>query len=215
MSTASASAATPPRRSPLRRGACAILAAAAAALLAACSTVPEGLRGEYATLYPSQVTPRDIGREVRWGGVILDAQPNANRTCFELLSRTLDSSMRPRSEDRTQGRFIGCVAGFHDPEVYPKGREMSMTGRLEAIEEGKVGEFEYRFPVIAADYVTMWPERPDVIIHDFYDPFFRPWYGWGPFYGHYPYAYPYRYRYPHARQPRGSGERVEIPEQED
>ena len=214
MSTARASAASPPRRSAGRRGTHALLAAFAASLLAACSTVPEGLRGEYAPLSPNQVGPRDIGRDVRWGGVILATRPDANRTCFEVLSRSLDRSMRPRNEDLTQGRFIGCTTGFHDPEVFKKNREISMTGRVEAIETGKVGEFEYRFPVLAADFVTMWPERPDVIIYDYYDPFFypHPWYGWGPYY-HYP--FPYHQRFPRVYRQGGGGERVEIPAEED
>jgi outer membrane lipoprotein len=190
-----------------------LLAACAAALLAACSTVPEGLRGEYAPLSPNQVGPRDIGRDVRWGGVILATRPDASRTCFEVLSRSLDRSMRPRNEDLTQGRFIGCTAGFHDPAVFKKDREISMTGRVEAIETGQVGEFEYRFPVVAADFVTMWPERPDVIIYDYYDPFFYPWYGWGPYY-HYPYPY-YPHRFPRVHRQGGGGERVEIPDGED
>ena len=137
------------------------------AALAGCSTVPEPLRGTYPLLAPEQTSSRDIGREVRWGGVILDALPDADQTCFEILSRELDRSMRPRNEDLTQGRFIACRSGFLDPEVFAKGREITLTGAVTALDRRKVGDFDYQYPVLATRFITMWPERPDVIINNF------------------------------------------------
>ena len=174
-------------RSGIVRTSLPLLAACTALLLGACSSVPKHLQGEYPPLVPRAASEGDIGTQVRWGGIILAARPEQDRTCFEILSRELGSSMRPRNADLTQGRFIACNRGFHDPEVFTKGREVTVIGQLQQIDLRKVGEYDYRYPVLAADFITMWPERPDVIIYDYYDPFYNPWY-WGPY--HYPYAYP-------------------------
>jgi outer membrane lipoprotein len=164
------------------------LPALATLVLAACSTVPEGLRGEYPPITPQQTTVKHIGTSVRWGGVILDARPSQRQTCFEILSRELGSSARPRVQDVTQGRFVACTGGFQDPEVFTRGREMTLTGRIQGIEQRKVGEFDYRLPRVAAEFVTMWPIRPDVVQHDFNGPGWGPYWGpgwWGPGWGPY------------------------------
>ncbi len=184
-----------------------------ATALAACSTVPEPLKGTYPDLSPRATTARDIGRDVRWGGVILEAQPDPQRTCFEILSRDLDRSLRPRAEDLTQGRFIACRDGFLDPEVFAQGREITLTGQVRALDRRKVGDFDYTYPVLATHFITLWPERPDVIIYNYPDPFYDPWYWgpyWGPYYGRYPW-------YGRPGRPRtmvrsgGSGERLDVP----
>jgi outer membrane lipoprotein len=173
----------------------------------ACSSVPEHLRGEYPPLVPQAVSERDIGTEVRWGGVILSAHPDASKTCFEILSRELGSSSRPRNSDMTSGRFIACTQGFQDPEVFSKGREVTVVGQLQALDVRMVGQYNYRYPVLAAQSMSMWPERPDIIIHDFYDPFFHPWY-WGP--GFYPYGGPFIGPYPRGPMVSNSGSRERI-----
>ncbi len=190
--------------------------ALATATLAACSTVPEALQGAYPALTPESTSARDIGRNVRWGGVILEARPEAERTCFEVLSRNLDRSMRPRAEDLTQGRFIACRDGFLDPEIFAKGREVTLTGRVERLDEHKVGAFDYTYPVLAAGFLTMWPKRPDVIIDSYPDPFYDPWY-WGPYWGPY-YRYPYYGRGGYGRTTArsvGHDQRIDVPAGQD
>jgi len=188
-----------------------------AMLLTACSSIPEPLQGTYSELTPKATSARDIGTNVRWGGVILDARPDANRTCFEVLSRELDRSMRPEDEDLTQGRFIACRNGFLDPEVFAKGREITLTGEVQALDQRKVGDFDYTYPVLAARFMTMWPERPDVIINNFNDPFYDPFI-WGPYWG--PYYRPWGFygrpgfgAYPRTTvRTGGSNDRVDVPE---
>lgn len=178
--------------------------------LSACSSAPKSLRGEYPPLAPQTIKLQDLGTSVRWGGVLLATQPEQERTCFEVLSKSLSSSMRPRNEDQTSGRFIACNPGFHDPQVFVKGREVTVIGQLQAIDERKVGEYSYRYPVLAADFMTMWPERPDIIIQDFHDPFYHPWY-WGPYWGPYYGAYGFGAPYPRSHvRTTGSRERIEI-----
>lgn len=188
------------------------LAMAVLPLLTACASVPEQFKGEFYAVTPRQVRAQDIGQEVRWGGVILETNASQHKTCFEILSRDLDRSMRPVNEDATNGRFIACKPGFHDPEVFKKGREVTLTGRIAMLDVRKVGEFDYQYPVVNAGFITMWPERSNVVIYDYYDPFFYPYY-WGPYY--YPYYYPYPYYRPHPHphpRPSGGGQRTDIPD---
>ena len=162
------------------------------ATLAACATAPVPLKGEFSTLVPSAaVADNHAGERIRWGGEIIKVSPGENETCFEILSRELDATARPRKRDNSDGRFIACRAGFYDPEVFTKGRDLTVVGTVSGIEVGRVGQFDYTYPKVAAEAVYLWPPRPLVIEQRNawpYDPFWGPgfgpgWWGggyWGP-----------------------------------
>lgn len=161
----------------------------------ACTTIPEQIQGTYAEISPARVEPAVFGSAVRWGGSIIDARNDETSTCFEVLSRNLDKYLRPRLEDQTAGRFIACKEGFYDPEVFARGREVTVTGHIRNIEVQQVDEFSYRYPVIDVDNLVLWEVRQEVMVIDHpYDPFYYPYYWGGPPYGgYYPY---YRGYYP-------------------
>ena len=156
----------------------------AIALLAvsACTTVPEQIQGDYPNIAPARVDAGVIGRDVRWGGVILNSQNRGTQTCFEVLSRELDKYLRPIQEDHSNGRFIACKDGFQDPLVFNKGREITTTGTIRNIRVRKVDEFQYQYPVLDVDTLVLWEKRRQVTVYrGFHDP-------WG-------YRYPWRYPY--------------------
>jgi outer membrane lipoprotein len=148
----------------------------AASALAACAT-PAPLKGTYAPITPEQAGASDAtGTLVRWGGRIVSVDPQAQRTCFEMISTRLQVDGQPRrASDETGGRFIACRAGFYDPALFEKNREVTFTGRIEGYETRKIGGYDYRFPKVAADVVYLWPEREraDVIAAPY------PYWGWG------------------------------------
>lgn len=169
--------------------------------LTGCTTIPAQLEGTYGDISPARVEPAEFGTSVRWGGVIIDATNEENSTCFEVLSRDLDRYLRPLQEDRTAGRFIACKPGFHDPQVFAAGREVTLTGTIRAIEEREIDQFNYRYPVLDVNELVLWQPRREVMVIDhMYDPFWHPYpYYWGrPYWGgYYPY---YRFGYPmHSR----------------
>ena len=169
-----------------------LLTAITVAAVAACTSIPTQLQGEYTEVSPARVQPDVLGSKVRWGGVLVDTRNEKDRTCFEVLSRDLDRSMRPQAEDSTAGRFIACTNGFHDPEIYAKGREVTITGQIQDVEMRKIEEFDYRYPVLEITDLVLWEQRKDVIVYDgFYDPFYYPYFWSHPYWGYYPY-----YRYP-------------------
>jgi outer membrane lipoprotein len=158
-------------------------------LVSACTTIPEQLKGEYGPLTPKITTEKDLETQVRWGGVILETRPEDSYTCFEILSKQLQSSMRPKDSDQAGGRFIACKPGFYDPEVFEKGREVTLTGKILHIDIRKVGEYDYHFPVVDIEFMTLWPERRNPVYYDYYGPY-RPYYWHYPYYGRF-YRYPY------------------------
>lgn len=165
-----------------------------AVALSACTTVPEQLQGTYSEVTPARVEPAAYGTTVRWGGLIIDAMNKPDHTCFEILSRDLDKYLRPKIEDRTAGRFIGCKTGFYDPEVFARGREVTVTGRIRGIEEREIDDFNYRYPVVDLDQLVLWEVRQEVMVIDnYYDPYWYPYFWGDPYWGRYPY---HRNHYP-------------------
>ena len=157
------------------------LAAALALSLAACATVPAPLQGQFAAVAPRDAASAQ-GEAVRWGGEIINVDPRADQTCFEILARELDASARPVSRDPSAGRFLACRNGFYDPEEFKRGRDMTVVGHLDGSERGKVGEFDYTYPRVAADAIYLWPKRPMYVASPYYNDPWGPW-GWGPYWG--------------------------------
>ena len=149
---------------------------AAAALLAGCVTAPRPLQGQFSALRPDEAAAREAtGEVVRWGGRIVSVEPQADRSCFEIVGAPLGDGGRPRRVDASEGRFLACRAGFYDPEVFQPGREVTVTGHVEGVEMRKVGAYDYRYPRVAAEVIYLWPElRPQDLQPRFYGSF-----GWG------------------------------------
>lgn len=155
--------------------------------LSACATVPQQLAGTYSTVIPDAARNGVAqGTRVRWGGHIVETQPQEHETCFFVLDEPLDSQARPERRGESRGRFVACHDGFYDPEVYSKGREITVTGTVDGTETRKIGDYDYSYPRVAADVVYLWPKRPVYApapypyYSPFYDPFYDPFFGYGP-----------------------------------
>lgn len=162
-----------------------LTAIALAAALGGCASVPQQIAGDnFTAVTPQQAVSQSAGgQRVRWGGEIINVEPRADVTCFEVLSRELYADARPNNHhDHSNGRFVACGKGFYDPAVYTKGRDLTVTGSLNGTEQHKVGEYTYTFPQVSADQVYLWPERnyASGYYGPYYDPFWGPyWGGWG------------------------------------
>jgi len=133
------------------------------ACLAGCATAPKPLQGQFYNVLPGEASRTSASAQaVRWGGRIVKVEPQADRSCFEIVGQRLDGNGQPRRDDRSEGRFIACRSGFYDPEVFKAGREVTITGHIEAFEDRKIGGYDYRYPRVQADVVYLWPERRDV-----------------------------------------------------
>ena len=154
--------------------------------LCGCAAPPAVLSGgvfSAVTVQDAQV--RDLGGErVRWGGSIVATTPGKDETCFEVVSRPLDREARPRYTDESDGRFLACAPGFFDPAVYSTGREISVVGTLQTVTLGKIGEYDYRYPRVAAEHIFLWPKREAAqayyVAEPWVGPFWYPYPYWGP-----------------------------------
>lgn len=153
-------------------------------LLAACATQPGPLRGEYAPITPADATAADsTGAVVRWGGRVVRVDPKQGQTCFEILSTRLYANGRPYwASDDVRGRFVACRAGFYDPAVFERNREVTFVGTINGYETRKIGEYDYRFPRLDASVIYLWPQRDrvDVMVNPYPYPYQHPFFGWRP-----------------------------------
>lgn len=149
----------------------------AAALLAGCASEPTPLQGPFVPITPREAAEADrTGLLVRWGGRIVQVEPQPNRTCFEMISTRLDVYARPYwATDDVGGRFIACRTGFYDPALFQVNREVTFTGRIGGYETRRIGQYDYRFPRVEADVVYLWPVRERVYLTR---PAPWPWWGW-------------------------------------
>lgn len=156
-------------------------------LLGACATIPQPLTGQFANVSPNNAAIGTANQDVRWGGNIVKTVPGPTQTCIYALSRPLDSSARPHADGPSGGRFVACHDGFYDPEIFTKGRQITVTGALDGTLTRKVGNYDYPYPRVDADVIYLWPvravDRGGEFRYPYYDPFWAPM-RWGP--GWYP-----------------------------
>lgn len=129
------------------------------ALLSGCAA-PIDIGGAESTMTPQQVvTMFDTyrGRDIAWGGVIINGQNLASTTQLEVLAYPLDSQHRPQTSDAPTGRFLAQVKGYLETAEYKTGRLVTVVGVLSELHDGKVGESAYRYPLLKASTMYLWP----------------------------------------------------------
>ena len=131
------------------------------------------------------------GQRLMVGGDILSTQPRTGETEIELLARRLGSDGAPEYGDQSPGRLLLRSPDFLDPAVYGQGRRITVIGTVSGVEERKVGDVPYRYPVLLLERIRLWP-RDVVLGSDYYYP-------WGPWPYYDPYYYwPRRGLYPYG-----------------
>lgn len=122
---------------------------------------------------------------VRWGGEVIRTEPFADHSCIYALSRPLDRMARPQHDKTSMGRFVACKPGFYDPEIFSKGRQITVVGTLDGSVTRKVGDFDYPYPRIDAETIYLWPIPEPPRYSPYHDPFLTsPFWGpgyWDPF----------------------------------
>ena len=140
-------------------------------LLSACAGSPSYDRyGADGTLTPEYVASQPqmaMGRQVLWGGVIMQTVNLKDRTQVEVLAYPLDASERPKIDSMPLGRFIFERSGFLEPASYARQRQVTVVGTLSGTLPGTVGDAPYNFPLVQASQHTLWPRyrgdtRPDI-----------------------------------------------------
>ncbi len=135
-------------------------------LLTACATTNQPT--EIATNVKDAPTVADVladgaaayqGERVRWGGTIASVKNKQDETWIEVVAHDLSTGGRPKRTDQTDGRFIIKTREFVEPEIYQKGREVTVAGKVEGSEPSHIGARAYDFPVVVSEKMYLWPVR--------------------------------------------------------
>jgi outer membrane lipoprotein len=134
-----------------------------------------------------------IGSIVLWGGRIIETIPQAEGSEILVLETPLDYLKEPEAAKYSQGRFIAKSSKLLDPEIYKKGRKITLAGEIVGKETRPLGKAQYTYPVVTIKELYLWKKR--VYAHPPYywygpypyGPYLRP-YGW--YEPYYPYAWP-------------------------
>lgn len=118
------------------------------------------------------------GKIVILGGVIIQTTPKPGETKVEIVQKNLDFFNEPENEDKSDGRFLVRADGFLDPEIYKKDRKITVAGEVIGSETRKLDELDYRYPVVKAMEMKLWP-KPRPMPPPYYWGY--PYY-WGPYY---------------------------------
>ncbi|WP_104399233.1 Slp family lipoprotein [Vibrio penaeicida] len=147
-------------------------------LLSACSSLPEQLTAqseEVITDYPI-FAAHEGTTDVRLGGMIATVTNLADKSRIEIVNLPISKTGKPDISTDANGRFVAYIDGFIDPVTYAEGRLVTVVGKSQPTEQGKVGEFDYTFPVMNAYGMHLWRVEESVIVHDF-DSYLYPCYG--------------------------------------
>jgi len=155
--------------------------------LAACAPVSQEIRREAEASAPFTEIRKDPerfkGAVVVWGGVIIETVNRQGSTAVRVMQTALDFQGRPTDLDRSEGRFIVVVDRFLDPDIFKKGRELTVGGEIAGSETHPIGEIRYVYPVVRASELKLWEQRIPYPPY-YYDPWYwgppYPWRPWGP-----------------------------------
>jgi len=164
--------------------------------LFSCSVISPEMRKEAMSGIPLPVLIEKAqewqGRVVIVGGIVLEARNDKGTGTLVVLQTPLSFREEPLSRDDSQGRIIVRAKGYVDPEVYSKGRRVTLAGMI----LGRVGTEEQGCLTTCLELESkelhLWPEYRYVPEPYYYSPYYmRDDYLYDPFfYPPYPY-YPY------------------------
>lgn len=119
------------------------------------------------------------GRIVLLGGTIVQAVPKPQETEIEVVQKPVSSSGEPYLTDKSEGRYLVVVNRFLDPAIYGSGRDITVAGEVQGSVLRRLGEIDYRYPVIAALEIYLWKEPFTPQTYPYPYRFGHPYFGWG------------------------------------
>jgi outer membrane lipoprotein len=156
------------------------------AVLTGCAPMSQDIRrqaDESAPFLEIQKNPdKFMGTVVIWGGVIIETTNLKESTAIKVMRTALDIQERPTNLDSSDGRFIILAGRFLDPDIFKKGRQVTVGGEIAGKETQPIGEIQYIYPVVQAKELKLW-EQPVPYPPYYYDPWYwgpYPWRPWGP-----------------------------------
>jgi outer membrane lipoprotein len=122
------------------------------------------------------------GETVIWGGKVIDTLNEEGLTLIKTLQIPIDFTGMPEDEEMSQGRFMARVQGYADPEIYRKGRMLTLAGKISGKRIEPLGEMEYAYPLVDIKEIYLWkqysgPYPPPYRYWGYPSPYFWPYSG--------------------------------------
>jgi outer membrane lipoprotein len=151
----------------MTRALCLYSSLVAAILLSGCASYPSSIaisdpqhQPKFAELLASP--EQNQGKTLVMGGQVVSISNANNSTLLEILQMPLWETGKPRTDrDLVGGRMRARVPYFLDPEVYAKGRLVSVRGVFSGLEDGTIGEHPYQYPTLDVTGIQLWPKDQD------------------------------------------------------
>ncbi|EGU33281.1 putative outer membrane lipoprotein Slp [Vibrio ichthyoenteri ATCC 700023] len=134
-----------------------------------CASLPENLKTanpDVVTDYQTWQSAPQSNYQLRLGGVIAAVTNLPQQTRIEVVNLPINASGKPDINQEPNGRFVAYVEGFADPVTLSKGRLVTLLGAADGSEKGKVGQFDYDFPVMQATGYHLWRIEERVIVDE-------------------------------------------------
>ena len=156
------------------------------ALMAACATPRPALVGPALNQVLAHPDAHS-GQRVRWGGRIAHVDNQPHDTLIEIVQQPLLGNGRPETTSSSAGRFLARFNRFMDPAIFAPGNRLTVTGTLNGVRSGRIGQYPYKFPLVDVIEYRLWPKQEPPRIIYYHDPWWP-----GAYIGAYPWPYPYR-----------------------
>lgn len=103
-----------------------------------------------------------VGREVLWGGRVVDRHPEGAGTRLEILAFPLRGRQRPNVYwGEAGGRFLAVSGRDLSSDAYAPGRRVTVRGAVTGLVDVRIGDWRRRWPRVAAEAVYAWPRERD------------------------------------------------------
>jgi outer membrane lipoprotein len=102
------------------------------------------------------------GRVVILGGYVLEVRNRGRQTVLVVLQAPLGSGQEPVSADRSEGRFMVHHDRFLDPEVFTKGRKLTVGGVVRGVTTEAIGDDAYDYLTLDSREIFLWQRADDL-----------------------------------------------------
>lgn len=166
----------------MNRLACMIVICLTAAGLQSCTVISRPMMADaltdvrFAQLSQDAVIYR--GQTVILGGHVIEVRNEAQQTVIVVLQTPLGSGQEPRPPDRSEGRFMLQHDGFLDPEVFAKGRTITVAGKVTGVIREMIDHEPYDYLTLESREIYLWERIEDLYRYRSYSryPLYDPWY---------------------------------------
>jgi outer membrane lipoprotein len=99
------------------------------------------------------------GRVVVLGGYVLEVRNRGQQTLLVVLQAPLGGGQEPVNADRSEGRFMVRHDRFLDPEVFTKGRKVTVGGVVRGVTTEDIGDEPYGYLTLESREIFLWEQE--------------------------------------------------------